>query len=105
MYIIELFITILNYLGFEWKGDASMIRSSLPIDNIQLHGPGFIDIKLLWKELETKWNFQLPFQSTYKFFISSTMLYFFLKRYQHTIYFVSLAHIENLLLAEQTMCY
>ncbi|XP_025200796.1 exonuclease mut-7 homolog [Melanaphis sacchari] len=50
-------------LGFEWKGDASMIRSSIPIDNIQLHGPGFIDIKLLWKELETKWNFQLPFQN------------------------------------------
>ncbi|XP_022165293.1 exonuclease mut-7 homolog [Myzus persicae] len=50
-------------LGFEWKGDASMIRSSLPIDNIQLHGPGFVDIKLLWKELETKWNFQLPFQN------------------------------------------
>lgn len=45
-----------------------MIRSSLPIDNIQLHGPGFIDIKLLWKELETKWNFQLPFQSIYNFF-------------------------------------
>lgn len=44
-----------------------MIRSSLPIDNIQLHGPGFIDIKLLWKELETKWNFQLPFQSIYNF--------------------------------------
>lgn len=52
-----------------------MIRSTLPIDNIQLHGPGFVDIKLLWKELETKWNFQLPFQST---FITSTILFIFL---------------------------
>lgn len=52
-------------LGFEWKGDASMIKSTLPIDNIPLHGPGFIDIKLLWKELETKWNFQCPYQSIY----------------------------------------
>lgn len=50
-------------LGFEWKGDASMIKSALPIDNIPLHGPGFIDMKLLWKELETKWNFQCPYQS------------------------------------------
>lgn len=58
--LISLFV-----LGFEWKGDASMIRSSLPIDNVQLHGPGFIDIKLLWKELETKWNFQLPYQSVF----------------------------------------
>jgi len=40
-----------------------MIRSTLPIDSIQLSGPGFIDLKLLWKELEIKWNFQLPFQS------------------------------------------
>lgn len=88
MYIIELSVTILNYLGFEWKGDASMIRSSLPIDNIQLHGPGFIDIKLLWKELETKWNFQLPFQSTYKLFISSTILYFSFKGNS----FLSIAH-------------
>lgn len=52
-------------LGFEWKGDASMIRSTLPLDNVQLQGPGFIDLKLLWKELETKWNFQLPYQSIY----------------------------------------
>lgn len=52
-------------LGFEWKGDASMIKSTLPVDNVQLHGPGFIDMKLLWKELETKWNFQLPYQSNY----------------------------------------
>lgn len=50
-------------LGFEWKGDASMIRSTLPIDCILLNGPGFVDLKLLWKELESKWNFQLPFQS------------------------------------------
>lgn len=44
-----------------------MIRSTLPVDNIQLHGSGFIDMKLLWKELETKWNFQLPYQSIYLF--------------------------------------
>uniref|UniRef100_A0A2S2QUZ9 Putative exonuclease mut-7 n=1 Tax=Sipha flava TaxID=143950 RepID=A0A2S2QUZ9_9HEMI len=50
-------------LGFEWKGDASMIRSTLPIDCLQLNGPGFVDLKLLWKELESKWNFQLPFQN------------------------------------------
>ncbi|VVC33796.1 Ribonuclease H-like domain,3'-5' exonuclease domain,Mut7-C RNAse domain [Cinara cedri] len=50
-------------LGFEWKGDASMIRSTLPIDNIQLNGPGFVDIKLLWKELEVQWNLLLPYQS------------------------------------------
>lgn len=60
---------ILYVIGFEWKGDASMIRTALPIDNIQLHGPGFVDIKLLWKELETKWDLQLPYQSNlvYKF--------------------------------------
>lgn len=52
-------------VGFEWKGDASMIRTALPIDNIQLHGPGFVDIKLLWKELETKWDLLLPYQSNF----------------------------------------
>lgn len=52
-------------LGFEWKGDASMIRSTLQIDSVQLYGSGFVDIKLLWKELETKWNIQLPYQSIF----------------------------------------
>lgn len=41
-----------------------MIRSTIPIENIQLNGPGFVDIKLLWKELETQWNLTLPYQST-----------------------------------------
>lgn len=58
-----LFTKFFFFLGFEWKGDASMISSTLPIDNVQLYGPGFVDIKLLWKELETKWNFELPYQS------------------------------------------
>ncbi|XP_050548408.1 exonuclease mut-7 homolog isoform X2 [Daktulosphaira vitifoliae] len=48
-------------LGFEWKGDASMIKSTLPIDNM-LSGPGFLDLKLLWKKLESYYNFLLPFQ-------------------------------------------
>jgi len=69
-----------------------MIRSSLPIDNIQLQGPGFVDIKLLWKELETKYNFQLPYQSTFKFFTSSTIVYISLTVCQQTIYFFSLTH-------------
>lgn len=42
-----------------------MIRSTLQIDSVQLHGSGFLDIKLLWKELETKWNIQLPYQSIF----------------------------------------
>lgn len=52
-------------VGFEWKGDASMIKKTLPINWLKLNGPGYIDMKLLWKELETKWNFQLPYQSNY----------------------------------------
>ncbi|XP_050424575.1 exonuclease mut-7 homolog [Adelges cooleyi] len=50
-------------LGFEWKGDAAIIKSTLPIDSVRLHGLGFLDLKLLWKELETQWNIMLPFQN------------------------------------------
>jgi len=92
MYYLKL--TDLSVLGFEWKGDALMIKSSLPVDNIQLHGPGFVDMKLLWKELETKWNFQLPYQSV----LCDLFLYMIFIPFQFHLFIVFTYNLTKILL-------